>query len=183
MKTVQPIREIDTIAQVKQLLQDRGGKYYIMFVIGLNTGLRVSDILNLRAADIRGKRHVTLTEKKTGKSKRFLVNDKLQQEVDCFITAGGLCDGDYLIASRKGRNRPITRVQAYRILRDTAARLNLSEIGTHTMRKTFGYWHYKQHKDVAVLQDIFNHSAPGITLKYIGITQDVKDRTLQDFFL
>jgi integrase len=88
-----------------------------------------------------------------------------------------------LIASRKGKNQPITRVQAYRILNDTAAWLNLSEIGTHTMRKTFGYWHYKQHKDIAILQDIFNHSAPSITLKYIGITQDAKDSTPQDFFL
>lgn len=36
-------------------------------------------------------------------------------------------------------------------------------MGTHTLRKTFGYWHYKQYKDVAILQDIFNHSAPSIT--------------------
>jgi hypothetical protein len=51
------------------------------------------------------------------------------------------------------------------------------------MRKTFGYWYYKQYKDMAILQDIFNHSAPSVTLRYIGINDDVKDDTLKDFFL
>ncbi|MCL2816227.1 MAG: site-specific integrase [Oscillospiraceae bacterium] len=183
MKTVQPIREATIIDQFKSLLQARGSKYYIMFVVGLNTGLRVSDILNLKISDIAKKSHVTITEKKTGKYKRFLVNEKLRLEIDKFIDSENLSAGDYMIPSRKGKNKPITRVQAYRILNETAARLQLSEIGTHTMRKTFGYWHYKQHKDIAVLQDIFNHSSPSITLKYIGITQDVKDSTLKDFFL
>ena len=85
--------------------------------------------------------------------------------------------------TQKTLHGPISRVQAYRVLNDAARELKLDEIGTHTMRKTFGYWHYKQHKDIAILQDIFNHSAPSITLKYIGINDDVKDNTLKDFFL
>ena len=183
MKTVQPIRDAQVISQVKKRLQDRGSKYYIMFVIGLNTGLRVGDILNLRAADISGKSHVTLTEKKTGKYKRFLINDQLKKEIERYIESAGLTGDDYIVASRKGKNQPITRIQAYRVLNGVAEELNLPEIGTHTMRKTFGYWHYKQYKDVAILQDIFNHSAPSITLRYIGINDDAKDNTLKDFFL
>ncbi|MGL5480083.1 MAG: site-specific integrase, partial [Clostridium sp.] len=53
----------------------------------------------------------------------------------------------------------------------------------HTMRKTFGYFHYNQFKDIAILQDIFNHSAPSITLRYIGITDDMKDKTIENFYL
>ncbi|WP_255473182.1 hypothetical protein [Rummeliibacillus sp. SL167] len=50
------------------------------------------------------------------------------------------------------------------------------------MRKTFGYHHYKQHKDVAVLQQLFNHSAPSsITMKYIGVTEDEVDATMESF--
>jgi integrase len=56
-------------------------------------------------------------------------------------------------------------------------------IGTHTMRKTFGYWHYKQFKDVAELQMILNHSHPGITLKYIGITDEQIENNLTHFVL
>jgi integrase len=56
-------------------------------------------------------------------------------------------------------------------------------IGTHTMRKTFGYWYYKQTKDVAKLQIILNHSHPRITLKYIGITDEEIEDSLNDFVL
>ena len=56
-------------------------------------------------------------------------------------------------------------------------------IGTHTMRKTFGYWHYRQHRDVALLQQIFGHSAPSVTLRYIGIDDDVVDKSLEDFYI
>lgn len=72
-------------------------------------------------------------------------------------------------------------MQACKILNNVAKKCGLQEIGTHTMRKTFGYWHYKQYKDVAILQDIFNHSPPSITLRYIGITDDIKDKTIENF--
>jgi len=183
MNRVQPIRDAKTISEIKRLLLEMNSKYYIMFTIGLNTGLRISDILSLKAADIKGKSHVTVTEIKTGKTKRFLINDQLKKEIERYIDTAGLADDEYIIFSRKGDNRPITRVQAYRVLNDAARKLQLDEIGTHTMRKTFGYWHYRQYKDVAILQDIFNHSAPRVTLRYIGINDDVKDDTLKDFFL
>jgi len=166
---------------MKERLLVVGGKYYLMFVIGINTGLRVSDVLNLTVGDVRGKTHVTISEKKTGKRKRFMINEKLRAEIDTYIA--GADDLFFLVKSRKGMNRPVNRCQAYKVLNDAAKSLGIAEVGTHTMRKTFGYWHYKQHKDVAILQDIFNHSSPSITLRYIGIDDDVKDSTLRDFFL
>ena len=91
--------------------------------------------------------------------------------------------GECLFKSRKGENRPITTVQAYRIISEAAKRIGLEEIGTHTMRKTFGYWHYQQYKDVAILQEIFNHSSPSVTLRYIGINQDNIDKSYINFSL
>lgn len=61
--------------------------------------------------------------------------------------------------------------------------IDLEAVGTHTMRKTFGYHYYKRTKDVATLMEIFNHSAPSITKRYIGITQDEIDKSLEDFML
>ena len=90
---------------------------------------------------------------------------------------------EYLFQSRKGKDKPISRVQAYRILNSAGAKVGLKEIGTHTLRKTFGYWHYKQNKDVALLQEIFNHSAPSVTLRYIGINEDIKDNSIENFYL
>ena len=95
MKTVQPIRDAQIISQVKQRLQDKGAKYYIMFIIGLNTGLRIGDILNLTAADVKDKSHVTINEKKTGKYKRFLINQQLKKEIDGYLDSAQLAGGDY----------------------------------------------------------------------------------------
>jgi len=181
MNLVQPIRNADDIRRLKERLLEVGEKYYLMFTVGINTGLRISDILNLTVGDVRDKTHVTIFEKKTGKRKRFLINERLRQEIDGYISGAG--DEAYLIKSQKGTNRPVNRCQAYKVLNDAAKSLKIPEVGTHTMRKTFGYWHYKQNKDVAILQDIFNHSSPSITLRYIGIDDDLKDSTLKDFFL
>lgn len=181
MDLVQPIRDKKVIEQFKNELLKNGLRDYMMFVIGINTGLRISDILNLKVVDVKDKTHITITEKKTTKNKRFLINSKLREEIDKYID--GMSEDEYLFQSRKGNNKPLTRVQAYRILNNVADKLGVEEVGTHTLRKTFGYWHYKQHKDVAILQDIFNHSAPSITLRYIGINDDIKDKTIEDFYL
>jgi integrase len=181
MNTVQPIRDKSKIEQMKTELLKSGYRNYMIFVIGINTGLRISDTLKLKVCDVRDKTHIIIKEQKTSKEKRFLINSFLRQEVDKYIT--GMQGEDYLFKSTRGENSPITRVQAYRILNEAAAKCGLEEVGTHTMRKTFGYWHYKQYKDVAILQDIFNHSAPSVTLRYIGITDDNKDATIENFYL
>lgn len=186
MKTVQPIRDMTILNQFKENLRERGSKYYIMALIGFNTGLRISDILTLKADIVDGK-HILIKEKKTGKTKRFLINDYLKKELNQYIQAEQLRPDDYLIYSNKkdleGNQKAISRVQAYTVLREEGEKLGLSEVGTHTLRKTFGYWHYKQYKDIAILQEIFNHSAPSITLKYIGITNDIIDDTIKEFYL
>lgn len=183
MKTVQPIRDKKKINAMKTLLKERNEKYYLMFRIGINVGLRVSDILSLKVEDVRNKEHITIIEKKTNKTKRFKIPETLKKEIAAFINTNNMCDDDYLIQSRKGDNKPITRIQAYRVLNEIANQIGLDEIGTHSLRKTFGYHHYQLNKDVAILQDIFNHSAPSITLRYIGITDDMKDNSLKDFDL
>ena len=179
MKEVQPIRDKDLIAKFKFELLHKSYRDYMLFVVGINTGLRISDILPLRVSDVSGS-HIVIKEKKTGKNKRFKINSSLRNEIDKYTS--NMSDDDYLFPSRKG-DKAITRVQAYRILNDVAEALGIPEIGTHTLRKTFGYWHYKQYKDVAILQEIFNHSAPSVTLRYIGITADLVDKTIDDFYL
>lgn len=181
MELVQPIRDKAKIQEVKDILKSQSMRDYMLFVIGINTGLRISDILNLKVSDVKDKTHIIIKEQKTGKNKRFLINSSLKKEINAYIKE--MNDDDYLFQSRKGDNKPLTRVQAYRILNNAASQVGLDEIGTHTLRKTFGYWHYKQYKDVAILQDIFNHSAPSVTLRYIGINDDIKDKTIENFYL
>lgn len=89
-------------------------------------------------------------------------------------------DDAYIFQSQKGNNQPLDRTQAYRIINDACRYTGIQDkIGTHTLRKTFGYFHYQQYRDVAMLQHIFNHSSPSIKLKYIGITNDIIDDNLK----
>src|SRR5699024_249536 len=91
-------------------------------------------------------------------------------------------DHESLFKSQKG-DSPITTTQVYRILVGAGNYAGYDYIGTHTMRKTFGYHHYKQYKDVATLQEIFNHDSPSVTRRYIGITQDEINKSLNYFRL
>ena len=153
----------------------------MIFNIGINTGLRISDILNLKVKDVKDKTHIVITERKTSKITRILINSNLRNDINSYIH--NMNEEEYLFKSQKNINAPITRVQAYRILNNAAKILNLDDVGTHTLRKTFGYWHYNMYKDVAILQEIFNHSSPSITLRYIGINDDIKDKTIENFYL
>lgn len=182
MKYVQPIRDKNKIEEIKSILKENGTRDLLLFTMGINTGLRISDLLRLKVIDVRGKSHVEIKEQKTGKVKRFPLLGNLQSMIDEYIR--GKSDCDYLFKSRNGENKPITRVMAYMIINEAAQKANITDnIGTHTLRKTFGYHHYQAFKNVAILQHLFNHSSPSITLRYIGITQDEIEQTLRQFEL
>lgn len=180
MNEVQPIRDPDQIEKMKSILLQKSYRDWFLFIMGINTGLRISDLLKLKVKDVRGKTHITIQEQKTGKLKRFRINAELQEHIERYTAEMDL--ESYLFKSRRGK-QPIQRVQAYKILKEAAKKAGIADIGTHTLRKTFGYHFYKKTKDVALLQDIFNHSAPSITLRYIGINQDIIDQAIEEFSL
>ncbi len=81
-------------------------------------------------------------------------------------------------------NNRMERTQCYRIIKNACKDAGVEyKVGTHTLRKTFGYHHYQKFKDIAVLQKIFNHYSPQITLRYIGIDQDMIDESYNNFIL
>ncbi|WLR54299.1 site-specific integrase [Mesobacillus subterraneus] len=178
MNFVQPIRDPEIIAEIKKHLKEENERNYMLFVTGINSGLRISDILPLKVKDAK-KSHFSLRETKTGKQKRIQITPALKRELKYYIE--GKDDEEYLFRSREGKNKPIGRDMAYKILRNAAEQFGLDEIGTHTLRKTFGYHFYNQTKDVAMLQEIFNHSSPQITLRYIGVNQDSMDKAMNRF--
>lgn len=186
MNYVQPIRDKEKIEEMKKELKKGGTRDYLLFYVGINTGLRISDIVNLKIKDVLNsdrtmKTHIDIIEEKTNKKKRFKINNGLVEELRQYTS--NMDFEDYIFQSRKGINKPITRVQAYRILNSSAKKIGLEEIGTHTLRKTFGYHFYKQTMDIALLQELFNHSAPSVTLRYIGINQDEIDNAYDNFSL
>lgn len=186
MNVVQPIRDPEVVTAIAEYLRLRSERNYLLFSLGVYSGLRVSDLLNLKVHKVRGT-HVDIYESKTKKWKKFIIHPNIREDLDAYIA--DMDDDEYLFASRqKKRNgvnrRPIDRSQAYKILNDAARRFGLKEIGCHTMRKTFGY-HLVMNADpeqtpfvLALLMQLFNHSSQEMTLRYLGLTQDALDRAV-----
>ena len=169
MNFVEPIRDPNTLEMVVKHLEKTNDRNYIMFIIGLYTGLRISDILLLQVKHI-DKNEIRIREKKTNKQRVIPLNNKLKRPLMKYIE--GMEGYEFIIQSREGINQPLSRSMAYKVIKELENYFRLTALGTHTMRKTFGYHYYKETKDVVTLQKIFNHSSQSETLKYIGITQD-----------
>lgn len=179
MNFVQPIRDPSLVQDIANCLKKENERNYIMFIVGIYSGLRISDILKLKIYDVKNKKYLNLREKKTGKQRMFEINPILKKELEYYID--GKDPDDYLIKSRENFNRPICPSMAYKILREVGERFGLESIGTHTLRKTFGYHFYRQTHDVVTLMKIFNHSHPGVTLRYIGIEQESINNAMKKF--
>lgn len=181
MKFVEPIRDKRKIEAMKLVLRGSNMRDYCLFVLGINSGLRVSDLLRLNIEDVVSERgkvldRITIREKKTGKTKTFPISSNSKKAIEEYLEKRpSYLRSDPLFISRKG-NTPIQRVQAWKALNKASEAVGLKErIGTHTLRKTFAYHAYKQGKDITLIQKLLNHSAPSVTLRYIGITQDELD--------
>ena len=191
MNVVEPIRDKRMIARIAEYLRRWNKRYFLIFEIGIYTGLRISDILALTYGDLieeyrsgrrRWKEHLELNEIKTGRRRviplkdttlgRLLVRELkpiTRHDLDCplFLTQRWC---------RRGARRPLTRWMIYYVLRIAAYECGFQgRVGTHTLRKTFGYHVYQQSHDVAQLQSLFGHSAQSITLRYIGVSQEDHD--------
>ena len=186
MNFVQPIRDKKKIQEMKVELKKQGTRNYLLFMVGINTGLRISDLIKLQVQDVMNydrtpKIHIDIIEEKTEKRKIFKINDILSKEFYNYTKNMEMTD--FLFKSRKGQGH-IGRVEAYRIIKGTGEKIGLNDIGTHTLRKTFGYhFYYDNGKYIVMLQKIFNHSSPSITKRYIGVSQDEIDTAYTNFSL
>lgn len=192
MATTQPIKNLDQIQQLKEyFLKKEETRNYLMIVMGMNTSLRISDILQLRWKDVynfkksRYKKHITLIEQKTGKANVVALNAAIiealerqrRKEKDFEETI-------FLFKSRKGENQPITRVRAYTIIKEAVVELGMEgNISCHSLRKTFGYQAWKNGIPPALLMSIYNHSSYEITKRYLGISQDERDKVFLEMTL
>lgn len=179
MEFVQPIRDLKQIETIKKLLKQQNLRDYCLFVLGINSGLRISDLLKLSISDViennKVKDRIRLREKKTNKFKDFPLSNKTKQAIKEYLKTRNYTENEPLFISRKN-NGFLLRGQAYKIINNVTKSVGIKEkIGTHTLRKTFGYHAYNNGYDITLIQKLFNHSSPSVTLRYIGITQDELD--------
>src|SRR5574344_1582168 len=112
MNIVEPIRDKKIIKQVEKILQASSQRNLLMFVMGTNSGLSISNILGLNIGDVRNKAHIAVVEKKTGKHKKFPINIKLKAMIDNFIEGKS---GDEPLFKTRFNGR-LDRFQAYKIV-------------------------------------------------------------------
>ena len=179
MEFVQPIKDLKQIETIKRLLRQQNLRDYCLFVLGINSGLRISDLLRLRICDVsekgKPKGRIRIRETKTSKFKDFPISDNAKAAIKEYLKTRTIIENEPLFQSRKNKGF-FTRQQAYRILNDVARCVGIKDkIGTHTLRKTFGYHAHNNGYDITLIQKLFNHSTPSITLRYIGITQEQLD--------
>ncbi|WLR44412.1 site-specific integrase (plasmid) [Bacillus carboniphilus] len=172
MNVVQPIRDKELLQEIKHTLKQRNERNYMLFLLGTNTALRISDILKLKVKDVEGW-YITIREQKTNKHKKVKMTMELKREIQKYIQNKD--KHEYLFKSRQGKNKPITRSAAYKVLRQIGEEFDLEEFSCHSLRKTFGYHFYKQHQDIVSIQKLLNHTDPKVTLRYIGIEQEELD--------
>lgn len=193
--SVNPIRDADDLKnfinfykkkrdqeedETKKKLYDRN---YMLILIGVNAALRFSDLRRLTVEKVKYN-EIYQRDKKTRKENKFSLNKDVFNELLKYIKRQNLTDDDYLFWSSKGYNKPLSRVQGYNIIQEIKRGIKIHyKVGTHTLRKTFGYWFYKKYNDVVTLQNILNHSNPSVTLIYIGVVQKEVQSKRDDFKL
>lgn len=193
---MEPIRDLDRVHDItvtlSKLTDPRGRRMFLMWMAGINLGLRISDLLELRVGDLRQSAYTFLPKKqahkKAARKITIPIPPALRKAVR--IRCEGMDDSEWLLQSMRhtpgGNRQAISRQQAHNDIHEIARICGITQrVGCHTMRKTFGYHYYQKTKDVALLQEWFYHSSPATTLIYIGVSLDnfkemVKDSPFAD---
>ena len=200
-KTTQPIRsQSDRDALISYFLH-RNLRDYALFVFGIYTGRRIADLVALNVRDVayidRKSRfcvvdRLKIRERKTGKFVDLLLHSYARRALSKYLrkrlksapSMGALLNEPLfksLKVGRGGEQRGITKQHAWYVLTNAARACGLNyKIGTHSLRKTFGYMLHQKGVSLELIQKFLNHSSPEITLDYIGITRDDMDEAIME---
>ena len=178
MKSVDPIRDIKKIQTMKTYLKGQNLRNHALFVVGINVALRITDLLALKWGDVldeQGKfKEIRIFEGKTKKERRIQLNRPSQRALrELRGSLDRYSFDDYLFQSREGAQKPLSRQQALNILKVAAKAVGIKDnVGTHSLRKTWGYHAWKKGFNPAIIMETLNHSNLTVTKRYLGIQQD-----------
>ncbi|MBA7537068.1 Tyrosine recombinase XerC [subsurface metagenome] len=190
MNIVEPIRSENRIKQIRgNLYRQESPRDYLLFVFGINSGLRIGDILSLKLGDIKNsqgdlKDDLDIKEQKTGKTRKVFFNKQIKEAINHYLKKTDIFDLDqYLFTSEKSKkNKPITRIRAYQLINKWCKDTGLNcKVGGHTLRKTFGYHLRKQGISIEQISSLLNHQNIKVTFRYIGINQDENKEVINGF--
>lgn len=190
---VVPLKDSEEVDRVEQALLNQGKhnprqtkvslvgvRNMMLFEVGIFTGLRVSDIITLKVSDVK-KSDLVIRERKTGKMSRTHISPELRSELDDYIKQLDLKDDDWLFPSTRDPRSHVSRPQVWRAIHNAGLACGMPNLGSHTMRKTFGRLWYEDGGSIVTLQAIYNHVSQAVTMRYIGIEQVEINKQLDDF--
>ncbi len=197
-KTTQPIRSQSDRDALASYFWNHNFRDYAFFQFGIATGRRISDLVRLNVRDVaridrKGRLSIVerfeIREKKTGKFANIMLHPSARRALSKYLrqrrkkseSLGALLNEPLFKSRKQGRDGQyrIREQQAWRVLNNAARICGLNyKIGTHSLRKTFGYILYQSGQSIELIQKFLNHSSPAITLAYIGITQDDMDEAI-----
>ena len=184
MGTSLPIRSLDELTAFRSYYFNKevNLRNYMLICMGLNTALRISDMLQLKWGNVYDfdrkhyVKHIVVCEGKTGKETRIAINNNLIEAFEMYMGSLKSVSGNDYIFTGKTKGTHLSRSQAFRIITHVAEALNMENgISCHSLRKTFGYYAWKYGTPPAMLMEIYNHSSYEITKRYLGIKQDDRD--------
>ena len=170
--TVDPIRQIEDIRAISRLLEG-SPRDRLLFLMGINNGIRTGDLLKLKVKDVRHLKagdFISIKESKTKKDNVLVVNKTVYKTLKNYFDKVQPDDNDYLFASRKG-NKPLQTKSINRLVKGWTKAINLKgNYGAHTLRKSWGYIQRTKHGvGFEIICKRFNHSNPAVTMRYLGI--------------
>ncbi|WP_445490661.1 tyrosine-type recombinase/integrase [Niallia sp. 03133] len=174
MEVVEAIKDLKQINSMKRYLRKNSERDYLLFVLGINTGLTITELLDIRVKDLFSDETIKdfYIVQKEECTKDIYLNQKVKKAILSYVQSTSILPDSYLFQSKKA-DQHLSRQQAYRIIHQAAEAIGLNaKIGTHSMRKTFGYHAYKRGVAISLLQKHFNHSTKQETFKFLGITKE-----------
>jgi integrase len=176
---------------MKNLL--RGQKRYrdlLLFVVGINTALRISDLLQLQISDFfdeqgRTRHRFWIKERKRGKRHEIVINTSIREVLDEYLSAFPDIKETkdnfvFFSSSTNDYSHAIKRGQAWKFITSTCRDAGLiGNFGTHSLRKTWGYHARMSGVDLALIMHKLNHGSIAYTKRYLGITDDELEAVAQ----
>lgn len=189
MNEVSAIKNERVLVQIRNTL--RGAEKwrdYALFRCGMNFGLRVSDLLRLEVSDVRSdeaiKSSFQIREQKTGKTRVVTINDGSREGLEIYFGNVDLNDYDPLFKN-PSTGKSLSRSQVWRLMNSWCwnAGLKNIRIGSHSMRKTWGFHALKKGVPLELIQKRFNHKSQATTLRYIGVEASDIERVEREIIL
>ena len=192
MQEVEAVKTDQQRQQVEAHLADQAEIYADIWKVGVNTALRISDLLSLTMDNVRSldadKPALNIIEQKTGKHRKIVVNQSaftvMQRRLNENPEHVWLFQTEAANRNRREPPKPVNRRSVSRVFEKVGQRVAPKvALGTHSMRKTRGYAMHKAGRSIESIAKVLNHSSPSVTMRYIGLVQQDIDESYTELEL